>query len=70
MVRYFIKAFNILKAVAFATYKEWAAYRSHMAVSLFIGPVFFLVQFFIWKAVFTSRVTVNGLTLDQIKALR
>ncbi|MDF2663871.1 MAG: hypothetical protein K0Q94_6662, partial [Paenibacillus sp.] len=27
---------RVLKSVAFVTYKEWAAYRSHMAVSLFV----------------------------------
>jgi ABC-2 type transport system permease protein len=61
-----MKALLILRAVAFATYKEWAAYRSHMLVSLFVGPVFFLVQVAIWKAVFTTRETVNGLTLEQM----
>lgn len=33
-----------MKAVAFVTYKEWAAYRSHVLVSLFVGPLFFLVR--------------------------
>jgi len=55
-----------LRSVAFVTYKEWAAYRTHMAVSLFVGPVMFLVQVFIWKAVFTGKETVHGLTLDQM----
>lgn len=60
------RALAVLRAVAFATYKEWAAYRSHMLVSLFVGPVFFLVQVFIWQAVFSSRATVDGLTLQQM----
>lgn len=60
------KQLDVLKATAFATYKEWAAYRSHMAVSLFVGPVFFLVQVFIWSAVYSTRSTVTGLTLDQM----
>jgi ABC-2 type transport system permease protein len=60
------RQFAILKAVAFVTYKEWAAYRTHMVVSLFVGPVFFLVQVFIWQAVFAGRATVNGQTLPQI----
>jgi ABC-2 type transport system permease protein len=59
-------AYEILKATAFATYKEWAAYRSHMAVSIFVGPMYFLVQVYIWKAVFSSRGTINGLTLKQM----
>jgi ABC-2 type transport system permease protein len=37
-----------------------------MAMSLFVGPVFFLVQTSIWKAVYGAREMVNGLTLDQI----
>jgi ABC-2 type transport system permease protein len=57
---------RVLKSVAFVTYKEWAAYRSHMAVSLFVGPVLFLVQLLIWQAVFASRDTVGGLTLEQM----
>jgi ABC-2 type transport system permease protein len=72
MMRFFrsasspFRALAVLRAVAFATYKEWAAYRSHMLVSLFVGPVFFLVQVFIWQAVFSSRTTLNGLTLSQM----
>jgi len=58
-------------AVATATYKEWLEYRSHMAVSLFVGPVFFVVQYFIWNAVFSGLAsagvsTVRGFTLNQM----
>lgn len=38
---------RVLRAAALATYKEWAAYRSQMAVSIFVGPVYFLTQLFI-----------------------
>ena len=44
-----------LIAVATATYKEWAAYRSHMLISIFVGPIFFLVQYFIWGAVYRNN---------------
>lgn len=57
---------GVLKATAFSTYKEWAAYRSQMAVTIFVGPVFFLTQVFIWRAVFATRTTLNGLTLEQM----
>ncbi len=53
-----------LKAVAFVTYKEWAAYRSHMLLSLLIGPAFFLCQLFIWKAVYAGKETLGGLSLQ------
>lgn len=56
----------MIQAIGLATYKEWAAYRSHMAASIFIGPVYFLVQFFIWHAIFSTRDTLNGFTLDQM----
>jgi ABC-2 type transport system permease protein len=59
-------AWRTLHSVAYVTYKEWAAYRSHMVVSLFVGPVLFLVQLFIWQAIFSVRGTLNGLTLDQM----
>jgi hypothetical protein len=29
-----LRWFRVLRAVALATYKEWAAYRSHVLVSL------------------------------------
>lgn len=57
---------RILKAVAFATYKEWAAYRSHMLLSLLVGPAFFLAQVFIWKAVYTGRETIAGFSLQNM----
>ncbi len=62
-IRYHLE---VLKATAFATYKEWAAYRSHMAVSLLVGPIFFLTQMFIWKAVYSTKTTITGLTLEQM----
>lgn len=57
---------RMLKAVALVTYKEWAAYRSHMLLSLVVGPVFFLAQVFIWKAVFAGRTELGGFTLNQM----
>lgn len=63
-----LKPFPVIKSVAFVTYKEWSAYRSHMLVSLFVGPVNFLVQYFIWHAVYSTRGSINGLTLEQMIA--
>lgn len=57
---------NVLKATALSSYKEWAAYRNQMAVSVFVGPVFFLTQMFIWRAVYATRTTLNGLTLEEM----
>jgi len=61
-----MQSLRFVRAVAFATYKEWAAYRSHMAVSIFIGPVYFLVQYFIWHAVYASQDILNGFTLSEM----
>lgn len=61
-----IRVAHSIQAIGFATYKEWAAYRSHMAVSLVVGPVFFLVQYFIWHAVYSDMTTINGFTLTQM----
>ena len=55
-----------MRAVAFATYKEWAAYRSHAAVSILLGPANLLVQVLIWRAVFAGRHELGGLTLAQM----
>lgn len=56
----------MIRAIGWATYKEWAAFRSHMAVSILIGPIYFLVQYFIWQAIFSTRDTLNGFTLEQM----
>lgn len=61
-----MKLIEILKSVSFSTFKEWAAYRSHMVLSLIIGPLFFLVQYFIWSAVFANQETVNGFTFSNM----
>lgn len=59
-----------IKAVAFVTYKEWAAYRSHSMVSIFVGPVYFFVQYCIWQAVYSAKggadAVINGITLNQM----
>lgn len=60
------RTWAMIRAVAIATYKEWAAYRSHMAISLLVGPVYFLVQYFIWNAVYDGRETLNGFDLQQM----
>jgi ABC-2 type transport system permease protein len=42
------------------TYKEWAAYRTHSLVSVFVGPVYFLVQTSIWRAVYSHGNSIGG----------
>jgi len=59
---------KILRAAAMATYKEWAAYRTHSMVSIFVGPVYFLVQVSIWRAVYTDGGTIGGMTLQDMVA--
>lgn len=39
-----------------------------MAVSLFVGPVYFLTQYFIWQSVYGDGGQINGFTLDQMLA--
>lgn len=59
--------FEILKSVAFVTYKEWSAYRTHSMVSILVGPVYFIIQYFIWKAVYGgSSEAINGMEFKQI----
>ncbi len=59
------KQLAVLKSVAFVTYKEWAAYRTHSMISIFVGPVYFLVQYFIWTAVYGDGGTLAGMELSQ-----
>ena len=54
------------KAVASVTIKEYIVYRTHMMVSIFVGPVYFIVQYFIWTAVYGGAEAING-TLNGIE---
>ncbi len=56
---------EICRAVAFVTYNEWSAYRSHSLVSVFVGPVYFIVQYFIWTAVYGDSSSFGGMELEQ-----
>lgn len=56
--------FLVLKAIANVTYKEWSAYRTHTMVSIFVGPVYFVVQYFIWTAVYKGQA-LNGMELSD-----
>lgn len=59
--------FEILKSVAFVTYKEWSAYRTHSMVSILVGPVYFIIQYYIWKAVYGGNDgMINGMEFKQI----
>ncbi len=57
---------QVLKSVAFVTYKEWSAYRTHSLVSVFVGPVYFIVQYFIWNAVYGGSGTIGGIELERM----
>lgn len=58
--------FDILREVAVVTYKEWSAYRTHSMVSIFVGPVYFIVQYFIWTALYGDKTYINGMDLNQM----
>lgn len=58
---------NVAKATASVTYKEWSAYRTHSMVSIFVGPVYFIVQYFIWTSVYgDGQRTLYNMDLSQI----
>ncbi len=65
MIKFLKHKLEMCKAVAFVTYKEWSAYRSHSLVSAFVGPVYFMVQYFIWTAVYGGSGTLGGMELSQ-----
>jgi ABC-2 type transport system permease protein len=66
IVRHIKQKLDVCKAVAFVTFKEWGAYRSHSMVSVFVGPVYFIVQYFIWTAVYGDSGTLHGIELSQM----
>lgn len=55
-------------AIAGVTWKEWAAFRSHMMVSLFTGPLRFLLMTWIWTATSSSTNGAAGLSTDELVA--
>lgn len=65
MMNFIKHTFEMCKAVAFVTYKEWSAYRTHSLVSVFVGPVYFIVQYFIWTAVYGGSGTLGGMEFEQ-----
>lgn len=65
-MHYLRHQFEIMKAVAFVTYKEWSAYRSHSMVSILVGPVYFIVQYFIWTGAYGMKTEINGMELSQM----
>ena len=62
----FRQKLDVCKAVAFVTFKEWGAYRTHSMVSIFVGPVYFIVQYFIWTAVYSGGGALHGIALEQM----
>ena len=58
--------FNVCWAIGIVTIKEYIVYRTHMMVSLFVGPVYFIVQFFIWTAVYSDGGTLAGIEYMQM----
>jgi len=61
----------VCKAIALATIKEYIVYRSHMMVSLFVGPVYFIVEYFIWTAVYGGVAShSNAGTLKGIEYMQ
>jgi len=66
MMNFVLKKLKVIWAVALVTYKEWSAYRTHAMVSIFVGPVYFIVQYFIWSAVYSGKTSLNGLELSEM----
>lgn len=60
------REFGLLKIVALSTYKEWAAYKSHMVLTVIITPLGLIIQYFIWNAVYSSRTSFMGFNLEQM----
>lgn len=56
----------VIRSVATVTFKEWAAYRSHMLLSLFIGPAYFLAQGFLWRALYVGHEELGGFRLEEM----
>lgn len=60
------KKLDILISVGAATIKEYLVYRTHILVSLFVGPVYFAVQYFIWTAIYGDGGSIAGFEYGQM----
>jgi ABC-2 type transport system permease protein len=65
-MREIIQKLDVLREVAFVTFKAWGAYRTHSMVSIFVSPVFFVVQYCIWTAVYGGGSSLHGMGLDDM----
>lgn len=63
-----LRALSSIGAIAQVTLKEWAAFRSHMLVSLITGPLRFLVMAWMWKSTMTGDAEVAGMGQDELVA--
>jgi ABC-2 type transport system permease protein len=61
-------AVGAMNAIAQVTLKEWAAFRSHMLVSLLTGPLRFLVMAWMWKSTLAGGGKVAGMGRDDLVA--
>jgi ABC-2 type transport system permease protein len=61
-----IQKTRLLLTVATVTYKEWAAYRAHSLLSIFIGPAYFLVMSSVWSALYSNAGSLNNMSLNQV----
>ncbi|HNY31698.1 MAG TPA: ABC-2 family transporter protein [Fibrobacteria bacterium] len=55
-------------SVASVTWKEWMAFRSHMMVSVFTGPLRFLTMVWIWRATGSGGTSPGGMSTDDLVA--
>jgi ABC-2 type transport system permease protein len=61
---------DVCAAIASATIKEYIVYRTHMMVSLFVGPVYFIVQYFIWTSVYGGAIGGGGGAIKGIEYMQ
>lgn len=61
MLTDFVRRATAMRAIAEVTWKEWAAFRSHMAVSLFTGPLRFLFFTWVWNATTSASGGAGGM---------
>lgn len=60
------RLFGYVHQVSLLALKESFAYKSYLLISLLTGPLFFLIQYFIWSSILGDHGTMNGLDLDQL----
>lgn len=57
---------DIISKVILNSAKQWTAYRSNIIMVVLVAPLQMTAQYFIWKAVLSTKGSINGLSFQNM----